>query len=64
MRVGLALPHFDFSLPGVTSMMTDGHKLGLLPVTTGFLIVRDKALFEGGVPTPACRPARRARTSA
>ncbi|OGR96494.1 MAG: hypothetical protein A2V88_09530 [Elusimicrobia bacterium RBG_16_66_12] len=26
--------------------------------------LRDKALFEGGVPTPACRPARRARTSA
>ena len=37
------IPPFDFSLPGVRSMMTDGHKLGLLPVATGFFIVRDSA---------------------
>jgi tyrosine decarboxylase / aspartate 1-decarboxylase len=37
------IPPFDFGLPGVRSMMTDGHKLGLLPVATGFFIVRDRA---------------------
>jgi len=37
------VPPFDFSLPGVRSMMTDGHKLGMLPVATGFFIVRDRA---------------------
>ena len=33
--LGRTIPPFDFSLPGVSSMMTDGHKLGLLPVATG-----------------------------
>ena len=35
-ELGYQVPAFDFSLPGVSSMMTDGHKLGLLPVATGF----------------------------
>ena len=44
------IPPFDFGLPGVRSMMTDGHKLGLLPVATGFFIVRDRADLQA-VPT-------------
>ena len=40
-ELGYQVPAFDFSLPGVSSMMTDGHKLGLLPVATGFFLVRD-----------------------
>ena len=40
-ELGHQVPAFDFSLPGVSSMMTDGHKLGLLPVATGFFLVRD-----------------------
>jgi len=41
--LGYEIPPFDFRLPGVRSMMTDGHKLGMLPVATGFFIVRDVA---------------------
>jgi len=43
--LGRTIPPFDFSLPGVSSMMTDGHKLGLLPVATGFFLVRDAAML-------------------
>lgn len=41
---------FDFELPGVMSMMTDGHKLGLMPISTGFFIARDPSLFNA-IPT-------------
>ncbi len=44
--LGHEVPPFDFALPGVTTMMTDGHKLGLLPVATGFFLSRDAQLFE------------------
>jgi len=44
--LGYEIPPFDFSLPGVTTMMTDGHKLGLLPVATGFFLSREADLFE------------------
>jgi tyrosine decarboxylase/aspartate 1-decarboxylase len=44
--LGYNVPPFDFSLPGVTTMMTDGHKLGLLPIATGFFLSRDPELFE------------------
>lgn len=44
--LGYDIPPFDFSLPGVTTMMTDGHKLGLLPIATGFFLSRDPELFE------------------
>lgn len=43
--LGRAVPPFDFSLPGVTTMSTDGHKLGLMPLTTGFFLVRDRELL-------------------
>lgn len=48
--LGHAVPAFDFSLPGVTTMMTDGHKLGLLPIATGFFLAREAELFEA-IPT-------------
>ena len=35
---------------GVTSIMTDGHKLGLLPIATGFFLVTRRGLFEA-IPT-------------
>ncbi len=44
--LGHEVPPFDFALPGVTTMMTDGHKLGLLPIATGFFLSRDPELFE------------------
>ncbi len=49
-ELGYDVPAFDFSLPGVSSIMTDGHKLGLLPVATGFFLVRDAKLLEA-IPT-------------
>lgn len=48
--LGYEIPPFDFTLPGVTTMMTDGHKLGLLPIATGFFLSREPDLFET-VPT-------------
>ena len=44
--LGHDVPPFDFALPGVTTMMTDGHKLGLLPIATGFFLSREPDLFE------------------
>ncbi len=35
--LGYEIPPFDLSLKGVSSIMTDGHKLGLLPIATGLL---------------------------
>ena len=40
------VPPFDLSLRGVSSIMTDGHKLGLLPIATGFFLANEPALFE------------------
>ena len=48
--LGHPIEPFDFSLPGVSSMMTDGHKLGLMPVATGFFLVREPAMFDA-IPT-------------
>ncbi|MFI5449996.1 MAG: aminotransferase class V-fold PLP-dependent enzyme [Candidatus Bathyarchaeia archaeon] len=49
-ELGYDVPQFDFRLPGVTSMMTDGHKLGLLPLTASFFLVRD-AKYLMSIPT-------------
>ena len=46
-ELGYQVPAFDFSLPGVSSMMTDGHKLRLLPVATGFFLVSDADMLNG-----------------
>ena len=48
--LGFEIPPFDLSLKGVSSIMTDGHKLGLLPIATGFFLARDASLFEA-IPT-------------
>ena len=48
--LGRDVPPFDFSLPGVSSIMTDGHKLGLMPVATSFFMVRDEEMLQA-IPT-------------
>src|SRR4051794_24807966 len=48
--LGYPIPPFDLSVKGVSSIMTDGHKLGLLPIATGFFLARDSSLFES-IPT-------------
>jgi tyrosine decarboxylase / aspartate 1-decarboxylase len=48
--LGHAVPPFDLSLPGVSSISTDGHKLGLLPIATGLFLVKDAAALES-IPT-------------
>lgn len=48
--LGVSVEPFDLSLRGVSSISTDGHKLGMMPVATGFFLARDTALFET-VPT-------------
>ena len=49
-ELGHDVPQFDFSLPSVSTMMTDGHKLGLMPVATGFFLVRDEEMLQA-IPT-------------
>ncbi len=49
-ELGMDVPEFDFSLPGVSSMMTDGHKVGLLPVATGCFVIRDEEMLQA-IPT-------------
>jgi tyrosine decarboxylase/aspartate 1-decarboxylase len=44
--LGHDLVPFDLSVPGVDSFMTDGHKLGMLPVATGFFLIRDAGMLE------------------
>ena len=44
--LGYEIPPFDLSVKGVSSIMTDGHKLGLLPIATGFFLVNDSSMFE------------------
>jgi tyrosine decarboxylase/aspartate 1-decarboxylase len=48
--LGVPVPPFDLSLRGASSISTDGHKLGMMPVATGFFIARESGLFET-VPT-------------
>ena len=48
--LGHDVPPFDLSLPGVSSISTDGHKLGLMPIATGFFLVKDAAVLES-IPT-------------
>jgi tyrosine decarboxylase/aspartate 1-decarboxylase len=49
-ELGEAVPQSDFSLPGVSSLMTDGHKHGMLPTATSFLLIRDAELLSA-IPT-------------
>ena len=48
--LGHPVPPFDLAVKGVTTIMTDGHKLGLLPTSTGFFLANDPAMIES-VPT-------------
>lgn len=50
--IGRKVPPFDFTLPAVSSMMTDGHKMGMMPVSTGFFLVRDEDMLQA-IPTEA-----------
>lgn len=43
-RLGVALPAWDFRVPGVTSMSADIHKHGMAPKGASLLLVRDDAL--------------------
>ncbi|MGV8129514.1 MAG: tyrosine decarboxylase MfnA [Methanolinea sp.] len=46
-------PHFDFSLPGVSSIAVDPHKMGMSTIPSGVLLVRDReALCSLMVDTP------------
>ncbi len=46
-ELGHDLVPFDLSVPGVSSFMTDGHKLGMLPVATGFFLIKDASMLTG-----------------
>ena len=48
--LGRDVPPFDFNLPGVSSIMTDGHKFGMMPVATSFLVLRDEQMLQA-IPT-------------
>ena len=39
---GYNFPKFDFSLPGVSSITIDPHKMGLAPIPTGCILFRDR----------------------
>jgi len=46
-------PPFDFSLPGVSSIAVDPHKMGMSTIPAGVLLLRDKAaLCSLAVDTP------------
>lgn len=44
--VGYDLPEFDFSLPGVSSVTIDPHKMGLAPIPTGGILFRERKFLE------------------
>jgi tyrosine decarboxylase/aspartate 1-decarboxylase len=44
--VGYDLPDFDFSLPGVSSITIDPHKMGLAPIPTGGILFRERKYLE------------------
>ena len=43
-RLGVALPDWDFAVPGVTSISADIHKHGMAPKGASLLLLRDAAL--------------------
>lgn len=43
-RNGLAIPDFDFSVPGVTSLSADVHKYGYAAKKVSVVLYRDRAL--------------------
>lgn len=52
-EAGYDLPKFDFSLPGVSSITIDPHKMGLAPIPTGGILFRKHEYLEAiAVETP------------
>ncbi len=52
-EAGYELPEFDFSLPGVSSITIDPHKMGLAPIPTGGILFRKMEYLEAmAVETP------------
>lgn len=52
-EAGYNLPRFDFSLPGVSSITIDPHKMGLAPIPTGGILFRDRKYLEAmAIETP------------
>lgn len=45
-ELGYDLPRFDFSLPGVSSLNTDPHKMGFSTIPAGVLLYRDKEYLD------------------
>jgi tyrosine decarboxylase/aspartate 1-decarboxylase len=48
--LGYQVPNFDLSVRGVSSICTDGHKLGMMPLATSFALVSDPGLLNA-IPT-------------
>jgi len=44
--LGQNLPKFDFELPGISSLCTDPHKMGLSTIPAGVLLYRDEKYLE------------------
>jgi tyrosine decarboxylase/aspartate 1-decarboxylase len=44
--LGYGARKFDFSLPGVSSMTVDPHKMGLAPIPSGGILFRDEELLK------------------
>lgn len=44
-ELGHKVPDFDFSVPGVSSIAIDPHKMGMATVPSGALLVRDREWF-------------------
>jgi tyrosine decarboxylase/aspartate 1-decarboxylase len=45
-QLGYHMPKFDLSLPGVSSVTIDPHKMGLAPIPTGGILFRDKSYLD------------------
>jgi len=43
-ELGFNVPYFDFALPGVCSITTDPHKMGLAPIPAGGILFRNERL--------------------
>lgn len=44
--IGYNFPKFDFSLPGVSSITIDPHKMGLAPIPTGCILFRGRTYLQ------------------
>jgi len=58
-QLGLSDEAFDFSLPGVSSMSLDPHKMGMSVIPAGLLMLRDGEWFERIAVRATCTHTRR-----